>query len=135
MRVNKKRVMFLQTQQQNNRVIYNVALEDGQNISLVMTSAFRHLPVEHVLKVLHKGDVDVTRETIQGNVNFRITVQNRNVLFINWYDSGIDLDDDSDDKEKAAAVKELKNKLKKVKAADIQTPLTEEEADSLIASL
>lgn len=118
---------------QNERVSYNVDLGNNEIVSFVLAKAFASLSKQDIHKVLTKGEVRLTNETSQGVVNYRIVVKERNAGFINFKDN--DLDDDSPQEEKDAAILELSEQLANITIDNILEPLSEKDAAKLVADL
>lgn len=118
---------------QNERVSYNVDLGNNEIVSFVLAKAFASLSKQDIHKVLTKGEVRLTNETSQGVVNYRIVVKERNAGFINFKDN--DLDDDSPQEDKDAAILELSEQLANITIDNILEPLSEKDAAKLVADL
>jgi hypothetical protein len=116
---------------------FTIALSDSDSVEFRPTATFSHVTAEQVLKIITKGNIDVTAENNVGKVNFKISVSSgnlvKNAAFINYFDN--DLDDESNAQEVNATIKDLSAKLAKVKASDITLPMTKSEADDLIDNL
>lgn len=149
MRVNKSRVLALEQQQnqqnQEEAVRYEIPFnESRQIVTIVMVFKFRNISKEQILKVLHQGDIAMTKETVRGNINFIVRLGNRNVLFVNNYEHKLlddtlkhplEIDEDSPEEDKAKACDKLARELKLVTLTDIQAPLEEDGVDGYIDSL
>jgi hypothetical protein len=115
---------------------FNIALSND-SVEFRPTATFAHINAKQVMKIITKGEIDITAENNAGKVNFKISVSSGNIVknaaFINYFDN--DLDDDSSDAEIKPVLEALQAELKKVKIGDISLPMTSSEADAIIEGL
>jgi len=112
---------------------FTIALSDSNSIEFRPTGTFSHINTEQVLKIVTKGDVDVTAENNNNKVNFKLTGKNKLLGFLNYYDN--DLDDESEPEEVAEVVEELETQLRAVTIDNISLPMTAGQADDLLDEL
>lgn len=118
-----------------NRTKFYVNIDNGSGNGSPLftpTKGFAHMTSKEALGVLKNADVSVTKES-KGYVNFSLSFMNRTIGFINFYDNP--LSDNSLESEQEHELGKLVVKLGNLVQADIQTPVTKEEADSILKEL
>jgi len=116
----------------NSTTKFSIALKDG-SVEFRPTATFSHINTEQVLKIITKGDVDVTNENNNNKVNFKLTAKNKLLGFLNYYEN--DLDNDSDTVEVQGVIDELTAELTSVTIDNITLPMTAGQADDLLDEL
>jgi len=112
---------------------FTIALGKTNTVEFRPTSTFASVNTDRVLKIITKGNVDVTAENNNNKVNFKLTGNNKLLGFINYFDN--DLDDESEQAEVAVYVDDLQTQLRAVTIEDISLPMTAGEADDFLDDL
>jgi|TARA_R110002167_G_scaffold81509_1_gene223215 hypothetical protein len=117
----------------NSTTKFTIALSDSNTVEFRPTATFAHITTDQVLKIITKGDVDVTNENNNNKVNFKLTAKNKLLGFLNYYDN--DLDNESTVAEVKGIVAQLKSELETVTIDNITLPMTAGQADDLLDEL
>ena len=117
----------------NPTTTFSIRLNEDETVEFRPTSTFASVNTDRVLKIITKGNVDVTAENNNNKVNFKLTGNNKLLGFINYFDN--DLDDESEQAEVAVYVDDLQTQLRAVTIEDISLPMTAGEADDFLDDL